>query len=67
MRWWNNVAYLQAPSKESVVCLCNEAFMLRNAKVYPKAVTSSVKQMLSLQSDIQAHEVFYAVFVFIVE
>jgi len=39
------------------VRLCNEAFILRNAKVYPEAVTSFVRQMLSLQSDIEAQEV----------
>jgi len=37
--------------------LCNEAFILRNAKQYPKPVTSVVQQMLSLQSDIEAEEV----------
>ena len=42
--------------------LCNEAFILRNAKVYPKAVTTFVQQMLSLQSDVEAQEVSGAAF-----
>jgi len=37
--------------------LCNEAFILRNAKVYPKSVVSFIQQMLSLQSDTEAEEV----------
>lgn len=51
---------LKAQSKESVVRLCNEAFILRNAKVYPKAVTTFVQQMLSLQSDVEAQELMLA-------
>lgn len=51
---------LKAPSKESVVRLCNEAFILRNTKVYPKAVVSFVQQMLSLQTDLEAQELMLA-------
>ena len=42
--------------------LCSEAFILRNAKMYPKAVMSSVQQMLSLETDVEVQEVFDAIF-----
>ena len=53
---------LQAPSKESVIRLCNEAFILRSTKVYSKAVLSFIQQMLSLQSAVEAQEVFVLYF-----
>jgi len=56
---------LKAPSKEFVIHLCDEAFMLRSSSVFPSPLIASTAQTLSLRSDAEAIQLFSSLCSFI--